>query len=253
MKIFNRTSWFVFMILTILTFTTYPVLSQTKDRTLKIKVHFEESGDALTYAEKTVIQQVIRSQVKEVATILENIPDSVIIKVQVTDRDLQTVDGVTGWTSEHDPVGKIVVLISDVYPRGILQAVKDGMKTLIFHEFHHLTRGWSIHQNEHEEGIDNAIINEGLAVVFAEEYTGVRHEVNAYPKEAREWVEEILELPKDADYSHWVSGEHPDGRKFIGYRTGNYMVRKAMEKSGKSILELSELGSIEIFELAGYW
>ena len=235
-----------------MTFTSYPVISQTMDPTLKIKVHFDESSDALKYAEKSLIQQVIRSQAKEVATILENIPDSVIIKVQIIDRDLQTVDGVTGWTSEHDPVGKIAVLISDVYPGGILQATKDGMKTLIFHEFHHLSRGWSIHQNEYVQGIDNAIINEGLAVVFAEEYTGVRHEVNAYPKEAREWVEEILELPKDADYSHWVSGEHPDGRKFIGYRAGNYVVRKAMKESGKSVLEISELSPAEIFELAGY-
>ncbi|MEP0006435.1 MAG: DUF2268 domain-containing putative Zn-dependent protease [Balneola sp.] len=248
----HHTSWFVIIILAIMTFTTCPVLSQSKQPNLEIKVHFDESGDDLTYAEKTVIQQVISSQAKEAAAILEKLPASVIIRVQIIDRDLQTVDGVTGWTNEHDPIGRIVVLISKVYPGGPLQAAKDGMKTLIFHEFHHLTRGWSIKQNEYAQGIDNALINEGLAVVFAEEYTGIHHEVNAYPEEAQEWVEEILELPKDANYSHWVSGEHPDGRKFIGYRTGNYVIRKAMKRSGKSVLELSELSPSEIFEMAGY-
>lgn len=64
-----------------------------------------------------------------------------IIEVQIIDRDLQTLDGVTGWTNEHDPTGKITTLISKVYPGGVLQAAKDGMKTLIFHEFHHLTSG----------------------------------------------------------------------------------------------------------------
>lgn len=226
--------------------------SQAVGTPLKLKVHFDESGDCLTNIEKTVIQQVMSTQVKEVATILEKLPDSVIIEVQIIDRDLGTVDGVTGWTNEHLPTGKIVALISAVYPGGALQAAKDGMKTFIFHEFHHLMRGWSIHQNEYAQGIDNAIINEGLAVVFAEDYTGIRHEANAYSDEAEQWVEEILRLPKDANYNHWVSGKHPDGRTYIGYRAGNYVIRKAMQKSGKSILELSNLSPVEIYELAGF-
>lgn len=89
-------------------------------------------------------------------------------------------------------------------------------------------------------------------MVFAEEYTGIRHDVNAYPDEAEHWVEEILQHPKDAENNHWVSGEHPDGRAFIGYRAGNYLIRKAMKESGKSVLELSALNPAEIFELAGY-
>lgn len=252
MKSLKYISWNAIIITMMMTLNSYPFLSQSKEPTLEIKVHFDESGKNLTDADKTEIKQVIISQAKEVATVLEGLPARVVIEVQIIDRDLQTVDGVTGWTNEHDPVGKMVALISGVYPGGVVQATKVGMKTLIFHEFHHLTRGWSIHQNEYEQGIDNAIINEGLAVVFAEEYVGVRHEVNAYSDEAQEWVEEILELPKDANYSDWVSGEHPDGRKFIGYRTGNYVIRKAMERSGKSVLELSALSPKEIFKLAGY-
>jgi len=47
-------------------------------------------------------------------------------------------------------------------------------------------------------------------------------------------------------------GEHPDGRTYIGYRTENYLVRKAMTKSGKNILELSEIMTDEIIKLARY-
>ncbi|HBZ38760.1 MAG TPA: hypothetical protein DEO59_09890 [Balneola sp.] len=61
-----------------------------------------------------------------------------------------------------------------------------------------------------------------------------------------------MALPLDANYAQWVMGEHPDGRNYIGYRAGNFLVRKAMNKSGKNILELSELMPEEIIKLAGY-
>ena len=96
------------------------------------------------------------------------------------------------------------------------------------------------------------MVNEGLAVAFTEIYTGNINDVNAYTDEADHWVREILALPLDASYSDWVMGEHPDGRTYIGYRTGNYLTRKAMTMSGKNILELSELMPDEIIKLAGY-
>lgn len=232
--------------------TTSPVLSQVPEPEVVVEVQFDESADHLREAEKEGIQQVIISRAGEAASILKSLPARVIIEIQLVDRDLQDVDGVAGWTNEHDPTGKIVAIISEEYPGGVLQAARDGMKSVIFHEFHHLTRGWSIHQNDYAPGIDNAVINEGLAVVFAEEYVGIRHEVNAYTEEAHQWAEEILQLPKNANYSHWMSGHHPDGRTFIGYRTGNYVIRKAMEVSGKDVMELSELSPAEIYALAGF-
>ena len=47
-------------------------------------------------------------------------------------------------------------------------------------------------------------------------------------------------------------GEHPDGITYIGYRTGNYLIHKTMEKSKINILELSELSPDEILKLEGY-
>ncbi len=46
--------------------------------------------------------------------------------------------------------------------------------------------------------------------------------------------------------------EHPDGRLAIGYRTGNFLIRKAIAKSGKNIIELSENTPDQILKLAGY-
>ena len=96
------------------------------------------------------------------------------------------------------------------------------------------------------------MVNEGLAVVFSEIYTSVVFDVNAFSEATDSWVKEIQDLPLDASYSDWVMGEHPDGRTSIGYRAGNYLIRKAMAKSDKNILELSELKPEELIELAGY-
>ena len=72
------------------------------------------------------------------------------------------------------------------------------------------------------------MVNEGLAVAFTEIQTGIVFESNSYPEEAKDWVKEILNLPLDASYSDWVMGEHPDGRTYIGYRTGNFLIKTAI-------------------------
>ncbi|MEM6377477.1 MAG: DUF2268 domain-containing putative Zn-dependent protease [Bacteroidota bacterium] len=145
-----------------------------------------------------------------------------------------------------------MVQISNNYKEGKIDSIYAGLKATIFHEFHHLSRGWAIQDNKFAPGIPNAMVNEGLAVVFSEIYTGTVFESNAFPEAADSWVKEILDLPIDASYAKWVMGEHPDGRTYIGYRTGNYLIRKAMAESSKNILELSELLPEEIVALAGY-
>jgi uncharacterized protein YjaZ len=44
----------------------------------------------------------------------------------------------------------------------------------------------------------------------------------------------------------------PDGRTAVGYRTGAWLVKKAMSNSEMSIVELSDLSVSEIYQLAGY-
>ena len=99
-------------------------------------------------------------------------------------------------------------------------------------------------------GIPVATVNEGLASIFAETYTDEYFaKAYDYPNEVVDWLQEIINLPKDANYSHWVAGFHPDGRSVVGYRIGRYVVHQAMEKTGKDILQLSELAPEEILAI----
>jgi len=216
-----------------------------------VVVVFQEDSLKFTEPQKVFILEVIRNSEEEVRNLLPNLPDSIKVIVENVDWNLNIVNGVTGRTeTNHPPL--VLVQISNNYQGGVIDSVYQGIKSTIFHELHHLSRGWAIQDNEFSYGIPNAMVNEGLAVAFTEIYTGNINEVNTYTDEADNWVKEILALPLDASYSDWVMGEHPDGRTYIGYRTGNFMVRRAMNNSGQSILELSNLMPNEIIKLAGY-
>ncbi len=217
----------------------------------KVNVAFKEDVIKFTTEEKSIIIQMIDDLDLEVRKLLPNLPDNIEVMVEGTDRNIDIVHGVVGRTDRNSPA-LITIQVSKSYQGGNVEALGKGLRTTIFHEYHHLSRGWAIQDNHFGPGIPNAMVNEGLAVVFAEIYTGDINQVNAYPDEAGTWVKEILALPLDASYSDWVMGEHPDGRTSIGYRAGNFLVRQAMDKSGKNILELSRLNPDEIIALAGY-
>ena len=222
-----------------------------KSEMSNVEINFVEDTLSFNQTEKDFILQTINQSEIEVRKLLPNLPDSIKVVVEKVDWDLEIVGGTTGRTETNVPP-LVMVQISNNYKEGIIDSTYTSLKTTIFHEFHHLSRGWAIQDNKFSYGIPNAMVNEGLAVVFTEFYTGTKSEVYSYPDEVDYWVKEILELPLDASYAEWAMGEHPDGRTFIAYRAGNYLIRKAMMKSGKNIFELSELMPKEIINLAGY-
>ncbi len=222
-----------------------------KSEPISLRLDFKEGENKFKSLEKPLIRKVIIDSETEVRKLLPTLPDSIMVIVEKVNWDLDAVGGVTGRAERNSPP-LVMVQISNNYREGVIDSIYSGLKATIFHEFHHLSRGWAIQDNKFGPGIPNAMVNEGLAVVFAEIYTGTIFGANAYSEEADDWVQEILDLPLEASYSDWVMGEHPDGRTYIGYRTGNFLIRKAMAESGKSIIELSERTPEEIVKLAGY-
>ncbi len=220
--------------------------------TSALYVVFQEEKVQFTQPEKELIHAYLMNSEKEVRSLLPNLPDSIQVQLEIVDWNLESVGGVSGRAESNSPP-LVLIQISNTHPSGIMGAINAGLKSTVYHEFHHLVRGWAIQDNKFEPGIAIAMVNEGLAEVFAEQYTGQEFEANHIPEHvnADDWVKELLALPRDASYQEWMF-EHPDGRTSIGYRTGNYVIKKAMEKSGKNILALSNLAPNEILKLAGY-
>ena len=216
-----------------------------------LDILFEEQEYKFSQQDRQLISKIIVDSENKIRALLPTLPKDIRIIVSIIDRNVDMVGGVTGRAETHTP-GEMIVEISNVFPGGISAAVKKSLTSTIFHEFHHINRGWAIKDNKYGPGISTAMVNEGLAVVFAEIYTGEKFDGNSYTEEADNWVKEIMLLPKDANYSQWVMGEHPDGRTSIGYRAGNYLIHKTIATTGKNILQLSELSPDVILSLAGY-
>lgn len=151
-------------------------------------------------------------------------------------------------TGQANAPGEVMIAISSTFPGGPSRAVRTGLRSVLLHEFHHLVRGWTIEENEFGPGIPIAVVNEGLAAVFADTYSGHLFDAYEYPDNANEWLEEVLLLPIDANYNSWMN-RHPDGRLAVGYRVGRYVVHEAIERSGKDILELSTLSPEQILDI----
>ena len=210
-------------------------------------VRFDESsGLVISPDERARVRAMVADVAGSVRKLLPSLPDRINVSVVVIDRDLSSVGGVAG---RADAPGEVLMEISTTYPGGISAAARTGLRAALYHEFHHLVRGWTMAQNRFGPGIPNAVVNEGLASVFAETYTGTSFERFDYPEDVRDWLDEILTLPVDADYNTWMN-EHPDGRIAIGYRIGRYVVHEAMRRSGQSILELSSLSPEQLLGLA---
>lgn len=197
---------------------------------------------------KTVIKTITENTIAKVRKLMPELAESIHFTVLIINRDLSIVNGMTG---RADKPTEIEISFSSIYQGGIDKAIEDSLEFTLFHELHHTVRGWTIYGNKFGPGIDTAAINEGLADTFAEIQAGqaANNYTDAVNYDA--WTKEILTLPRNANYGEWMF-RHPDGREAIGYRTGSYLIKKAMKNSNKNILELSKMTISDIYELAGY-
>lgn len=121
--------------------------------------------------------------------------------------------------------------------------LRDGM----FHEINHVVH-YAYHPKE--EDIMFWSISEGLAVVFEREVAGAHHPWNDYEddKTMAVWLKE-LQTAVDPNNEKWYF-EHPDGRQNLAYKTGAWLVDKAIANSNKSIQELTRINYKDIMSLA---
>jgi uncharacterized protein YjaZ len=87
-----------------------------------------------------------------------------------------------------------------------------------------------------------------MATAFARDYSGEKAPWAEYPADVEEWVRQLQNLPSEARYEEWMFA-HPDGRRWIGYRAGTFLVDQAMARAKKTSIDLIGASAQEIIDM----
>lgn len=124
-----------------------------------------------------------------------------------------------------------------------LDKFKEYVKDTLYHEMNHTVR-------YHYEPMSRSselfwVVSEGLGVVFERDYGKANHSWKEYvdDKTMHEWYEKF----KNADSPGF---NRPEGWIGWAYKTGAWLVDRAVKNSGKTVIELTKMPTKEIIQLA---
>lgn len=212
-----------------------------------IEVEFSAaSGNEISAENRELIVAIAQSTEIEVRELLPDLPAEILLTVS-SGRNVIPEIGV--GASSLAP-GHIEWVVDVNHRDGVDAIVRTQLRSSLFHEMHHLTRGWVISGGGPVDSFMDAVVSEGMATVFEREFAGSQPLWGEYPEEVAAWVDELRELPITAfdSYAQWMF-MHPDGRRWIGYRAGTYIADQAVAASGRSSADLVRMPTREILDL----
>lgn len=213
-----------------------------------IELVFRDDDDApeLSGEAHALIREICDATEPEVRALLPSLVETVALTVQTGTFVIPD----TGEVGVAEAPGHVIWTVDPARPEGVVSIARSHLRHSLFHELHHLVRGWTRTGGSPRTTFMEGVVSEGLATAFERDFSGFRPPWGEYPEEVEDWVAEVLELPPSAPYQQWMF-YHPDGRFWIGYRAGTYIVDRAIAASGRSAAELVTTSTDEILELAG--
>jgi len=194
-----------------------------------------------------VVRDICNSADPELHGLLEGLPKYVQVIVKPGKRVLPNTGEMGSAVIPHC----VVWTVDGSRPGGVAEVAKRQLRSTLFHEFHHLARGWVKSNYMPGTPLIHAATCEGLATAFERDFGGRHAPWADYPSDVASWVEELMHLPLTASYRNWMF-QHPDGRRWIGYRAGTFIVDRAIASSGQSSADLVRTPTSEILRMAGF-
>jgi hypothetical protein len=224
-----------------------PRLVSQESATPEIDVRFVDSeAHSFTGEERRVITGVSEAAVAEIAAILTGVPPRIELVVQAGPEVIPE----TGEAGMALAPGRIGWTVDPGRPGGVAAIAREKLRHTLFHEVHHLARGWTVEGRTVGSRMIDAVVSEGMATAFERDAAGWRPPWGEYPAgEVAGWVDELRAVAGFETYATWMF-RHPDGRRWIGYRAGTYLTDQAMAASGRSAAELVSTPTDEILSLA---
>lgn len=209
-----------------------------------MKLFFAESYYDIAKEFKRRYETQLQEAYKDAVALLPTTSPHINFFVQPRDYDLIDVTQDNAKTHNTD---FIELAFNPTLDEQGLNNIIANVRPTVFHEVNHAAR-WNV-PIWHETFIDSCIM-EGLANVFAREHAGEKAPWADYSQhDVKAWLEEIRNAGDDLEYGQYMF-QHADGRRWIGYKVGTYIVDEAMKNSGNSIVELTSMECADIVKIA---
>lgn len=202
-----------------------------------------------TQAERNCIQAVSEAAEQRVREWLPQLTTKIELVVEVG----TTVIPETGETGRTFGRKQQVTWTVDPFrAEGVMAIASAHLRSTLIHELNHVVRTQGKSKAElWQRQLLDYVVSEGLATAFARDVCGRLPRWGKYPDNVHNWVEELLVLPLDTPRQKWMF-RHPDGRRWIGYKVGTYLIDRAIAASGLPFSVLTEMSTSEIVKLAGF-
>lgn len=223
------------------------VVPDASGERVDLAVEFVESQlHSFSQSERTEIRAIAEATVREVRPLVDGEPSTIRLTVragtavipETGEAGVALGPGLIGWT------------VDPTRPGGAVAVAKARLRSTLFHEVHHLVRGWTVEGGTAGRRLIDAAVAEGLATAFERDAASSTPPWGEYPRDVRLWSEQLIALPVSASYGEWMF-QHRDGRRWIGYRAGTFLADRASAGSGRSPAELASVPTDEILGFAG--
>lgn len=201
-------------------------------------------GYSFSRLERRAIEGIARATLVEVRGVLPALPREIVVRVHAA----SDVNDAIGASAAVLGANVVYWAVDPRHVRGIVPIATEHLRPMLYHELHHLARRIGTEEMPRRSYMDG-VIHEGMATVFARDFGGARYPWSEYPNDVNEWVAELMALPDTAPRDDWMV-RHPDGRRWIGYRAGAYLVDRAIRASGLSAAELVSVPPDDVMHLA---
>ncbi len=209
-----------------------------------VTVEFQDENYEFTVEERDVVQSIADDTEIEVRKLLPSLDTDIVLVVSSS----KYVIDITGEGGMAMSAGQVLWTVDHERPGGVIGIANAHLRHTLFHEFHHLVRGWLIEGGMPKNSFMVGVVSEGMATAFARDFSGEDAPWSKYPDDVDGWVYELQSVATGDRYAEWMF-LHPDGRKWIGYRAGTFLVDLAMEATGKNSADLVNVSADEIIEL----
>lgn len=214
-----------------------------------MQIHFFSTEEyQFTRLERTQIQTIIEAAYSEATQSLPVLSQQLNILVEPSDSVIPEI-GVSGTAMHKDMLG---IRLNPDFDEGLNRVIDTYMKGQVIHEIHHCAR-YKLFDAEHTL-LENAVL-EGLATVFERYHADYAVVWGDYSDiSIKAWTKKLLarQHETDFDYTQWFFGSS-DGRRWIGYRVGAYIVDQALENRPEDTpATLVHISARDILRMAGF-